>query len=223
MPGQYSTVTLVGPRTTRDLALPGNVPIAQLLPQLLRPGVMRSDVHEGPATWMLTTVDGRRLSGGSTLTELGIGDGEVLHLHDATDAVITPPVEDVRDAVEDLTDANGKSWKAGTGRVFATGVAALVVAGTAVIGGGTTAVLMTGGLVCVLAVLVTWWSARDNTMLAHLALTGGAMWAIRVGYEGTAAIAPEGLAGEPIRWVFGLCAALLVTVLGLIGTPLAIP
>lgn len=223
MPGQYSTVTLVGPKTTRDLALPGNVPVAQLLPQLLRPGVMRGDEADAPATWMLTTIDGTRLSGGATLSELGIGDGEVLHLHDATDAVITPPIEDLRDAVEDLTEVTGKTWKAGTGRVFATAIAALVVTATAVIGGGTTAVLLTGGLVCVLAVLVTWWSARDNPMLTHLALTGGALWAIRVGYEATAAIVPDGQAGEPMRWVFGLCTALLVTVLGLIGTPLAIP
>lgn len=223
MPGQYSTVTLVGPNTTRDLALPGNIPVAQLLPQLLRPGVMRTEAADTPATWMLTTVDGRRLAGASTLSELGIGDGEVLHLHDATDAVIAPPVEDLRDAVEDLTDGTGKTWKAGTGRVFATGIAALVVAATAVLGGDTVAVLLTGGLVCVLSILVTWWAARDNVMLTHLALAGGALWALRVGYEATAAIAPEGLAATPMRVVFGLCTALLVTVLGLIGTPLAIP
>ncbi|GLZ76492.1 type VII secretion integral membrane protein EccD [Actinorhabdospora filicis] len=224
MPGQYSAVTVVGPQSTRDIALPVNVPVAELLPQLLRPGLLRGDrAEDEPAGWTLTTVEGRRLSPNRTLAEARVGDGEVLHLHDATDEIIPTPVEDVRDAVEDHVDGAGRSWRAGTGRVYATAVAALVVTGSAFLGGGSTAVLLTGVLICLLSVVVTWWSAAENHALARLAIIGGALWAWRVTHLATQSIVADNTSGEALRHVYGAGAALLVAVLCLIGTPLALP
>lgn len=224
MPGQYSAVTIVGPGSTRDIALPANVPLAELLPQLLRPGLLRPAGHEAdPASWSLTTLEGHRLAGERTLAESEVADGEVLHLLDATDQIIPTPVEDVRDAVEDHVDATGRPWRAGTGRMYATAIAALVVGGAAFLGGSTTAVLLTGVLVCLLSVVVTWWSAAESPALARLAIAGGALWAWRVAHLATDTLVPDDVSGQALRHVYGAGAALLVTVLCLIGTPLALP
>ncbi|MEV0646884.1 type VII secretion integral membrane protein EccD [Phytomonospora sp. NPDC050363] len=224
MPGQYSAVTVVGPQSTRDIALPTNVPLAELLPQLLRPGLLRAEgVDADPAGWTLTTMEGYRIGAGRTLAEAEVGDGEVLHLHDATDQIIPTPVEDIRDAIEDHVDGNGRPWKAGTGRVYATALAALVVGGAAFLGGSFTAVMLTGVLICLLSVVVTWWSAAENHALARLAIIGGALWAWRVAHLATGGLVGDGVAAEPTRHTYGASAALLVTVLCLIGTPLALP
>lgn len=224
MPGQYSAVTVVGPQSTRDIALPTNVPLAELLPQLLRPGLLRPESADvNPAGWTLTTVEGYRIAPGRTLAEAEVGDGEVLHLHDATDQIIPTPVEDIRDAIEDHVDGGGRAWQAGTGRVYATALAALVVGGAAFLGGSATAVILTGVLICLLSVVVTWWSAAENHALARLAIVGGALWAWRVAHLATAGIVGDGMSGEATRHTYGASAALLVAVLCLIGTPLALP
>lgn len=222
MPGQYSSVTIVGPAATRDMALPSAVPVAELLPPLLDRGLAgTSDVHI--ASWELATMAGVRLAPGQTLADAQINDGDVLHLHDVTDDVLPDPVEDVRDSVEDHVEATGHRWRAGTGRLYATIIAAIAVLGGVLVPGTPVSVLVTGVLVCLSAIVVTWWSASDAPLLARLSLGAGALWAWRVTHLLTEDITPDGLAGELLRHTYGVWAAVLLMLVTLAGTPLALP
>jgi type VII secretion integral membrane protein EccD len=211
LPGRYSTVTVVGPRATRDLALPDDLPVAELLPQLLR--------HTGPEEpdddgtgWALSTIDGVTFAPSETLTDHPVADGGVLLLHDATAAALPDTVEDVRDAVEDAVDAGGARWEPGTGRLLAVATAGLLVAAAAFSPGDPSAILLTGGLVCVLAVLMSWWSARQHDLMTHLALAGGAVWAGRVGATAVDVLAADGAAHPATQMIgAGISALLLVT------------
>jgi type VII secretion integral membrane protein EccD len=220
LPGRYSTVTVVGPRATRDLALPDDLPVAELLPQLLR--------HTGPdepeadgTGWALSTIDGATFAPSGTLAEAGVPDGGVLLLHDATAAALPDTVEDVRDAVEDAIDAGGARWESGTGRLLAVATAGVLVAAAAFSPGADGAVLLTGGLVCLLAVLMSWWSARQHDLMTHLALTGGALWAGRVGHTAVEVLAPDGAAHPATRMIGAGLAALAFIVVARAGARLA--
>jgi type VII secretion integral membrane protein EccD len=218
LPGRYSTVTVVGPRATRDLALPDDLAAAELLPQLLR--------HTGPEDldgtgWALSTIDGVTFAPADTLADRAVADGGVLLLHDATAAALPDTVEDVRDAVEDAVDAGGARWEAGTGRLLAVGTAGILVAAAAFSPGEPSAVLLTGGLVCLLAVLMSWWSARQHDLMTHLALTGGVLWAGRVGYSAVDVLAADGTAHPATRMIGAGIAALVLVVAARAGARLA--
>jgi type VII secretion integral membrane protein EccD len=220
LPGRYSTVTVVGPRATRDLALPDDLPVAELLPQLLR--------HTGPEApdddgtgWALSTIDGATFAPAETLADRTVADGGVLLLHDATAAALPDTVEDVRDAVEDAIDAAGARWDPGTGRLLAVATAGLLVAAAAFSPGTNAAILLTGGLVCLLAVLMSWWSARQHDLMTHLALTGGVLWAGRVGYSAVEVLAPDGDAHPATGMIGAGIAALLLIVAARAGARLA--
>ncbi|GAA4917318.1 type VII secretion integral membrane protein EccD [Stackebrandtia albiflava] len=221
MPGQYSSVTVVGPESTRDMALPSGVPVAELLPPLLNRGLAGRDGHA--ASWELTTVDGTRLHPARSLADAAVRDGDVLHLHDATDAVLPAAVEDVRDSVEDHVESAGHRWRAGTGRLYATIVAAVAVVAAAFVPGADLAVLLTGGLVCLSATVVSWWSADQAPLLSRLSLAAGALWAWRITHLASESIAPDGLVGELLRHTYGAWAAVALMLVSLVGTPLALP
>ncbi|MEU5152998.1 type VII secretion integral membrane protein EccD [Glycomyces sp. NPDC021274] len=220
MPGRYSTVTVVGPRATRDLALPDDLPVAELLPELLRHTGPEEPDEDGTG-WALSTIDGTTFAPADTLAARAVPDGGMLLLHDATAAALPDTVEDVRDAVEDAVDAAGARWEPGTGRLLAIGTAGLLVAAAAFSPGADTAVLLTGGLVCLLAVLMAWWSARQHDLMTHLALTGGVLWAGRVGHTAVDVLAPDGAAHPATRLLGAGIAALLLIVAARAGARLA--
>jgi len=220
LPGRYSTVTVVGPRATRDLALPDDLPVAELLPQLLRHTGPEEPERDGTG-WALSTIDGTTFAPGDTLAAARVADGGVLLLHDATAAALPDTVEDVRDAVEDAVDAGGARWEAGTGRLLAVGTAGLLVAAAAFSPGSQSAILLTGALVSLLAVLMSWWSARQHDLMTHLALTGGVLWAGRVGYTAVDAFAADGHAHPATRMVGAGIAALVLVVVARAGARLA--
>ncbi|MFC3491637.1 type VII secretion integral membrane protein EccD [Glycomyces rhizosphaerae] len=220
MPGRYSTVTVVGPRATRDLALPDDLPVAELLPELLRHTGPEEPDEDGTG-WALSTVDGTTFAPAETLGDHPVADGGMLLLHDATAAALPDTVEDVRDAVEDAVDAGGARWESGTGRLLAVGTAGLLVAAAAFSPGADAAILLTGGLVCLLAVLMAWWSARQHDLMTHLALTGGVLWAGRVGYVAVGALAPDGAAHPATRMIGAGIAALALIVAARAGARLA--
>ncbi|HIW64238.1 MAG TPA: type VII secretion integral membrane protein EccD [Candidatus Stackebrandtia excrementipullorum] len=222
MPGQYSSVTIVGPGATRDMALPSGVPVAELLPPLLDRGIS-GDAHHDLASWELATTTGHRLAPGQTLSEARVFDGDVLFLHDVTDDVLPAPVEDVRDSVEDHVEATGHRWRAGTGRLYATIIAAIAVLGGVVVPGTPASVVVTGVLVCLSAIVVTWWSAAEAPLLARLSLGAGALWAWRITHLLTENVTPDTAAGEMLRHTYGVWAAVLLMLVTLAGTPLALP
>lgn len=100
----YCRVTVLAPRTRCDVALPADVPVAELVPMVLElVGEPLFGVR--PQPWRLLGIGGGPLPPGSSLDELGVLDGELLRI--APDGhVPPPPVFD--DPVDALAVAAGR-------------------------------------------------------------------------------------------------------------------
>src|SRR5512138_1155770 len=118
-------VTISAPSRRVDVALPEQVPLAELLPEVLRhAGDGLADDGEQHGGWLLRRSDGSVLVGGQALAAQGIRDGEVLHLVPARTEWPEFEYDDVVEAVADAARRQGGAWSPG-----ATRVAALVGAG----------------------------------------------------------------------------------------------
>lgn len=106
----YVRVTIAGPGRRTDLALPLAVPLAELLPHIVELATSAADRAE-PRQWALCRLGSAPLDADSTLHSAGVVDGEVLMLapepHDLGPALI----DDVRDATEDVVDAEVPPWR----------------------------------------------------------------------------------------------------------------
>lgn len=109
----YCRVTVTGPQRWADLALPGSVPVATLMPRIIDVCAPDGESTE-PASWNLTTVDGHPVRLEEPLEDTGVYDGDVLIL----DRVVAPGrpehVDDVRGAVEDRIDETAWIWNSST-------------------------------------------------------------------------------------------------------------
>jgi type VII secretion integral membrane protein EccD len=84
----YCRLTVLAPRATVDVALPADVPVAELVPMMLDlVGEPLFGVR--PVPWRLTGAAGAPLPPGASLAELGVPDGELLRL--APDLPPPPP------------------------------------------------------------------------------------------------------------------------------------
>lgn len=187
----YSRVTVLTVDRTVDLALPSALPLADVLPQVMRYAAPEAG-EEAPISWTLSRLGGTGMALSQTLAEAGVVDGEVLELRPETAEVRPVLVEDVRDAVEDRVDAAGGVWTTGTTGAFAVlaGTTVLVVLGLlAWVGrvGGPSAWADVAGpvpVVLVVAVLLfaTWWSAWAGHDLGSQVAAAGAMaWGVLLG------------------------------------------
>jgi len=70
-------VTVAGPRGRRDLSLPADAPLAELLPVLVR---LVGGEHQAGDRWTLAPAGGQPLAGGSSLAASGILHGALLRL-----------------------------------------------------------------------------------------------------------------------------------------------
>lgn len=122
----YSRVTVVSGQRKVDLALPSALPVADVVPQVLRYCVPPGQSE--PTSWTLARLGGVPLSLTQTLAEAGVLDGEVLELRGEATSVRPALVEDVRDALEDSVDASGGWWTPRTTVTFACVVTAVVLA-----------------------------------------------------------------------------------------------
>src|SRR5690349_24953239 len=74
-------VTISAPSRRVDVALPEHVPLAELLPEVLRhAGEGLADDGEKHGGWVLRRTDGVALATSQGLYPQGVRDGEVLHL-----------------------------------------------------------------------------------------------------------------------------------------------
>ncbi|RMI29789.1 EsaB/YukD family protein, partial [Streptomyces triticirhizae] len=125
---EFVRVGLAGPAGRADLAVPASVPLARLLPMLLR----HSGEDAGPdgglghGGWVLRRADGGRLTAAASLAEQDVVEGELLFLCRADDDDPAPPVYD--DVVE-VVGAHGvrAPWPASATRAGAGALAALAV------------------------------------------------------------------------------------------------
>ncbi|HLT11207.1 MAG TPA: type VII secretion integral membrane protein EccD [Micromonosporaceae bacterium] len=219
-------VTIRAPRRRVDLAIPYQIPLAELLPEVLRrageTGLDPDATQRMPSGWMLRRGDGTSLVGDLALARQGVRDGDVLYLVPRNLDWPEPAYDDVVEEVAAGARGHGALWGPAATRLFA-----LVAAGL---------VLLTG-----LGVLVAVGPHRTIPGLVAAAvaaalLSAGALLSRALG-DGVAGAATAGLAlpyaaasgvlliaGSvaqlrlaPQHLLIGACALLLASVLGAIG------
>src|SRR6185295_4933985 len=135
-------VTISAPSRRVDVALPEHVPLAELLPEVLRhAGEGLADDGEKHGGWLLRRTDGVALATAQGLFPQGVRDGEVLHLVPAREQWPELEYDDVVEAIAEGARRRGTVWTPASTR-------------TATLLGA--AVLLGLGLVAVLAAAPDW-------------------------------------------------------------------
>ncbi|HEY3505163.1 MAG TPA: type VII secretion integral membrane protein EccD [Actinocatenispora sp.] len=219
-------VTIVAPKTRVDLSVPDDVPLADLLPTLLKyvgEDVARSGVTHGG--WALARLGGRALDTDRTPGQLGIKHGEELHFAPREELAPEVVFDDVVDAIVGGVETHGRRWTPATTRTFGLGVlagagvlgAALLAVAAAPLPGGLTALGLGAALLLVAAVLArAVGDARAGLLAAALSLPygfAGGMLLLATGADRYGA--------GPL--LLGTMAALLCTVLGAVAVAYQVP
>lgn len=119
-------VSVVSGERRADLALPGSLPVVELLPELARAvGVL--DAQTAYAGYSLLTSDGRRLSGDTGLTFQGVEDGGVLTVAAGVDEEPPRVYDDIVEAMADAVENDMRPWEPAAGRRTALSSAALLL------------------------------------------------------------------------------------------------
>lgn len=134
--GAHCRLTVLAPRARVDVALPTDVPVAELVPLVLElVGEPRPERRLAP--WRLSGVAGGPLPAGATLGELGVLDGELLRIGPDGPTPPPPVVDDPVDALAATAPSVRRSdrrFEAGVALVVAV-AAAVLVAGVQGVGG----------------------------------------------------------------------------------------
>lgn len=119
-------VTVVAPQGRFDLALPATVPLAYLVPTLLRQaGEQLADAGVAHGGWVVQRFGGWPLDTAHSALTLGIADGEVLYLRPRRGELPTPVFDDAAEAIGVTLAESTPRWTAATSRT--TGLSAAVV------------------------------------------------------------------------------------------------
>ena len=132
-------VTISAPQRRVDVALPEHVPLAELLPEVLRhAGEGLADDGERHGGWVLRRTDGVALATAQGLFPQGIRDGEVLHLVPARDDWPELEYDDVVEAIAEGARRRGTVWHPASTRTatLIAGAMLLALALIAVLGAG---------------------------------------------------------------------------------------
>ena len=77
-------ITVIGPRRRVDIALPSDVPFADLFPEIVRfCGLDRSALARAPGGWVLQRLGQRPFELSATPASTGLLDGELIYLRPA--------------------------------------------------------------------------------------------------------------------------------------------
>ncbi|OOC55921.1 MULTISPECIES: type VII secretion integral membrane protein EccD [Nocardiopsis] len=210
----YCRVTVTGPERWADLALPGTVPVATLMPRIIEVCASEEEGTE-PAGWVLSTVDGVPVHPEEPLESADVHDGDVLVLDRRTAPSRPAHVDDVRGAVEDRVDETARIWNPTTTLSFG-----LLVAGTGPLAllllmmwlspsTGHLAVASVGTLFTIAVMLLA--ARRPLPVVAHV------LFAASCGWGALTVVLAAGLVtntGPLVQAAFGLAGALLVAVIG---------
>lgn len=153
-------VSVVRGARRADLAVPGGVPVADLLPELVA-AVGALDPYTVHGGYRLVRTDGVALRADEGLLAQGVEDGHVLTVGLGAEDAPPKVYDDVVEAVADAVERQTRPWDDASSRRAALAVAALVLGA----GAGALGALRDGGLPVALAGLV----------LAVLLLTAGAV------------------------------------------------
>ena len=120
-------VTIAAPKRRIDVALPENVPLAELLPSLLRhAGEGIADDGEQHGGWMLRRGDGGSLESARTLGAQNVRDGEVLHLVPRRTEWPELDYDDIAEAIAGGARRYGRAWSGKATRYTSLSVACVV-------------------------------------------------------------------------------------------------
>jgi hypothetical protein len=89
----YYRLTVLAPRARVNVALPADLPVAELVPMVLEL-VGEPAPGRPPHPWRLFTADGRALPAGPALPELGVREGDLLRIAPAGSAPAPPLFDD---------------------------------------------------------------------------------------------------------------------------------
>ncbi|MCU7722367.1 type VII secretion integral membrane protein EccD [Actinoplanes sp. KI2] len=222
-------ITISAPSRRVDVALPEHVPLAELLPEVLRyAGEGLADDGEKHGGWVLRRTDGVALTTTQGLYPQGVRDGEVLHLVPAHNDWPELEYDDVVEAIAEGARRRGSVWTGSSTRT-----ATLAAAG----------VLLGIGLIAVMLAGPAWTAAAYVALVVAVVLAFAGVTASRAYNDGRAGAAlgayamPYAFAGgallvastdrvgvlAPLPWLgdsellAGSAALLIVAVLGGIG------
>lgn len=177
-------VTVCSATRRVDLAVPGALPVADLLPELAR-GVGLLDGATAHLGYQVCRIDGRVLEQETGLLGQGVGEGDVLVLEHA-DAALSPTYDDKAEAVAEAVAHVVRSWTPTATRRAAQAIAATwLLLGGLVVPFGHASVRTVGGLAAVAVLLLVTAILADR----HL---GDAATAVMVAWIGAG---HAGLAG----------------------------
>lgn len=120
-------VTVSGGQRRADLALPGSVPVAELVPELADIlGLL--DVTTAHEPLQVSTTTGERLADELGLGPQGVSDGAVLLVTTTESAAPIPRHDDVADAVAEVVERSVVPWSAAAARRTTSGTAGVLLA-----------------------------------------------------------------------------------------------
>ncbi|MEJ3742194.1 type VII secretion integral membrane protein EccD [Actinomycetes bacterium KLBMP 9797] len=176
MAAGLARVTISTPRRRLDVALPAHVPLAELLPEVLRhAGDGLADEGERQGGWVLRRADGAALVVDQALHPQGVRDGALLFLVPGRLQWTGIRYDDVVEAIADAARRRGVPWSAPATRVAGLAVGALLAAAGlyAVLRGGTAALPASAAVLLLAAGAVAARAHRDG--VAGAALGGYAL------------------------------------------------
>ncbi|MGH3729315.1 MAG: type VII secretion integral membrane protein EccD [Micromonosporaceae bacterium] len=120
-------ITIAAPKRRIDVALPENVPLAELLPSVLRhAGEGVADEGEQHGGWMLRRADGAALESPRTLGVQNVRDGEVLLLVPRRTEWPELDYDDIAEAIAGGARKYGRAWSGRATRFTSLTVATLL-------------------------------------------------------------------------------------------------
>lgn len=173
--GELCRVTVVAPRMRLDIAVPHQVPLADLLPTLLwHSGEQLAEQGLPHGGWALQRAGEGPLDSGQTMATLGIRDGDILYLRTRESAAPAPLFDDTADAITTTLRERSRRWSQADTRVAAlTAIGVLLAAGAfALAATGGAVASLTGHVAAAAAV-----SAATKLVIALTAasVAGGAL------------------------------------------------
>lgn len=118
-------VTIVAPRRRIDVSLPADVPLAHMLPTLLRAaGENLADAGLAHSGWVLQRLDEGAFDAARTLSNLGVRDGEILYFRPRMAQLPEMSFDDVADVIAEGMKERSDRWRPASTRRFGLGAAA---------------------------------------------------------------------------------------------------
>ncbi|GHH88007.1 type VII secretion integral membrane protein EccD [Streptomyces sulfonofaciens] len=105
----FCRVTIVAPDARVDVALPDDVPVADLYPEVLRLAA-QSPAEGAPVGYHLVRRDGTVLDSARTFAAQGVLDGELLSLRPFAESLPPAVYDDVSDAVASAVSGDSTLW-----------------------------------------------------------------------------------------------------------------